>query len=37
MIEERNNVVEAAKQAMQKQAGGVPIELDEIMGETADC
>ncbi|EJL28845.1 hypothetical protein [Brevibacillus sp. BC25] len=32
-----NNVVEAAKQAMQKQAGGVPIELDEIMGETADC
>ncbi|MFF2533015.1 hypothetical protein ACFVS2_29630 [Brevibacillus sp. NPDC058079] len=31
------NVVEAAKQAMQKQAGGVPIELDEIMGETADC
>ncbi|MGF9906495.1 hypothetical protein [Brevibacillus porteri] len=31
------NVVEAAKQAMQKQAGGVLIELDEIRGETADC
>ena len=31
------NVVEAAKQAMQKQAGDVPIELDEIRGETADC
>ncbi|MGG4448792.1 hypothetical protein [Brevibacillus porteri] len=31
------NVVEAAKQAMQKQAGGVPIELDEMMGETTDC
>ena len=31
------NVVEAAKQAMQKQAGGVPIELDRISGENADC
>lgn len=31
------NVVEAATQAMQKQAGGVPIELDRISGENADC
>ena len=31
------NVVEAARQAMQKQAGGVPIELDRISGENADC
>jgi hypothetical protein len=31
------NVVEAARQAMQKQAGDVPIELDEIKGETANC
>ena len=31
------NVVEAAKQAMQKQASGVPIELDRISGENADC
>lgn len=31
------NVVEAARQAMQKQASGIPIELDRISGENADC
>ncbi|MFC8684977.1 hypothetical protein [Brevibacillus porteri] len=31
------HVVEAAKQSMLKQAGGVLIELDEITGETTDC
>ncbi|MGG4496575.1 hypothetical protein [Brevibacillus reuszeri] len=31
------NVVEAAKHAMQKHAGSVPIELDKISGENADC
>ncbi|MBW5469470.1 hypothetical protein GPJ61_16550 [Brevibacillus formosus] len=31
------NVVEAAKQAMQKEAGSLPIELDEITGMNADC
>ncbi|GED59903.1 hypothetical protein ABER61_22715 [Brevibacillus formosus] len=31
------NVVETAKQAMQKEAGSLPIELDEITGINADC
>lgn len=31
------NVVETAKQAMQKEAGSLPIELDEITGMNADC
>ncbi|CAI8939316.1 PepSY domain-containing protein [Brevibacillus sp. IT-7CA2] len=31
------NVVEAAKQAMQKEAGSLLIELDEITGMNADC